>query len=168
MDSKLNLAYPRQVILVTSRAQHHTRFDSKKLLKDNIVTLSWHTPVSSDPLLYAISLSSSRYSYELIKESGVFAINFMPYDLKKQSLFCGRNSGETIDKFKETGLTKEECEKIDCPRIKESLGIYECEVIDEFDTGDHKLIIGKVLNTVRKHDDNRSFQVSGELFTTTI
>jgi len=163
-----DVAYPRQVILVTSRAEIKPKFSIKKEIKDNIMTLSWHSPVSFNPELYAVMIGKERFSYGLIHESKVFVVNFMPYKLKKEVLFCGRISGENIDKFKETGLIKEEAETIDCCRIKQALACLECEVINEIDAGDHVIFIGKVLKTVSKREEKRVFQVKGDVFTTTI
>ena len=100
-------------------------------------------------------------------QSKVFVINFMPFELKKQVLFCGRTSGEAIDKFKETGLIKEEAETIDCPRIKQAAGCLECEVVNEIDAGDHVIIIGEVLKSIKKKESKKIFQKHGDVFTTT-
>ncbi|MFC1728051.1 flavin reductase family protein [Nanoarchaeota archaeon] len=162
----MEIVKPRQTILVSTRGNAEVL--SKKIKKDNIFTLSWHTPVSFEPFLYAISISPKRFSYKLIKESGVFCVNFISKDLKKQALFCGSQTGEHMDKFKETKLTKGECSKIDCPSIKESLGCLECEVINEIEGGDHLIIIGKVLNICENKKGKRLFQTKGRTFTTTV
>ncbi len=160
-------ANPRQVILVSCRGEVKARFSPGKEIKDNIMTLAWHMPVSFDPPLYAISIGKERYSLNLIKESNVFVVNFMPFELKKEVLFCGRNSGEHIDKFEETGLEKEEAERIDCCRIKQALGCLECEVVNQIEAGDHVIIVGKVLNIKENKKGKRIFQVKGDRFTTT-
>lgn len=157
---------PRQVILVTSRAE--TEIMGKKQEKDNIFALSWHMPLSFEPELYAISAGKKRFSTKLIKQSGVFCVNFMPYSFEKEVLFCGRNSGEHIDKFKESGLEKESCEKIDCARIKQASAFLECEVADEIEAGDHIIFVGRVVKSALLNDKKRVFQLSGNQFTTTI
>lgn len=157
---------PRQVILVTSRSK--VDILGKEAVKDNIMTLAWHMPCSFNPELYAISVGKQRYSHQLIHESKVFAVNFIPFSLEEKALFCGTHSGEHLDKFEAARLTKEECDKIDCCRIKEAIAYIECEVIDEIEAGDHTIFIGKVLNSsVTKHD-KRLFQSIGRKFTTTI
>ena len=98
------VAYPRQVILVSSRAEVKSPFSANLQKKDNVMTLSWHTPLSFVPELYAIIIGKTRFSYKLIKESKVFVINFMPFDFKKQVAMAGSMSGEHIDKFKELGF----------------------------------------------------------------
>lgn len=155
---------PRQVILVTSRAE--AEILGKRQVKDNIFTLAWHMPVSFEPELYAISAGHKRFSTKLIRESGVFCINFMPFSSAKEALFCGRHSGNHLDKFKECNFGKESCEKIDCPRIKQALAFMECEVVNEIEAGDHTIFIGKVVKSSLLKDEKRIFQ-SGNQFTTT-
>ena len=163
-----DVAYPRQVILVSCRGEVKKKFSPDKEIKDNVLTLSWHTPMSYDPPLYAVCIGKGKYSLDLIRESSVFVVNFMPFKFKKEVLFCGRNSGEHLDKFKETGLEKEEAEKTDCCRIKQALSYLECEVVNEIEAGDHIIIIGKILNIKKNKKGKRIFQVKGDKFTTTV
>ncbi len=158
------LTDPRQVILVTSREEMDIL--GKKQVKDNIITIAWHMPVSFNPKLYAISVGKTRFSCEIIKKSKAFVVNFIPFELKDKALLVGTKSGMHIDKFKEAGLTKEECDNIDCPRIKEALAYIECEVINEVDAGDHIIYIGKVLNSNIKKAGKRLLQQEKD-FTTT-
>ncbi|MBR9691659.1 flavin reductase family protein [Candidatus Woesearchaeota archaeon] len=161
-----DVAKPMQAILVSSRAEIKTKFSPEPEVKDNIFTLCWHMPVSFDPPLFAISAGKARYSSKLIKESKVFVVNFMDLKHEKEVVFCGTNSGEHIDKFKETGLEKEEAEKIDCVRIKQASGFLECKVVNEVDAGDHIVFIGEVLNMDLKKTKNRMFS-EDDRFTTT-
>ena len=161
------LINPRQTILVSCRAHLKKRFSEHEEIKDNIITLDWHMQTSFKPFLYAISIGKTRYSLGLIRESKVFVVNFMPINLKDKVLFCGTNSGETIDKFQVSGLHKEESESIDCPRIVEALGYLECEVFSEVETGDHILFIGKVIKSSLKKEGKRIFHTDDD-FTTTV
>jgi len=154
----VKIVNPRQVVLITSRWKD----------KDNVMTAAWHTPLSFDPMMYGIVIGKTRYSLNLIKKSKVFVVNFMPKEYEKEILYCGRNSGRDVDKFKETGLEKEEAEKINCPRIKQALGYLECKVVKEVTAGDHILFIGKVLKADLKKEGKRLFQVFGNKFTTTL
>ena len=157
---------PRQTVLVTCRS--HVKVLNKEIVKDNIITLDWHMPTSFNPELYAISIGKTRFSLEFVRQSKAFVVNFMPYSLKDMVLRCGRVSGKHVDKFKDTGLTKADGEKLDCPRIKEALAWLECEVVDEFETGDHIIFIGKVVNSEFMKSDKRVFHTEGDDFTTTL
>ena len=117
----MDIQNPRQIILVSCR----------NVGKDNVLTLSWHTPLSFRPELYGLVMSKKRFSYGMIKESGCFVVNFMPLDMKNEVLYCGTHSGKKVDKFKELVLGKEEAEKIDCPVIKECVAYLECKLVDE-------------------------------------
>lgn len=149
---------PKQTILLTCRAEG----------KDNIIALDWHTILSFEPRMYAVSIGKTRFSFNLIKSSKVFVVNFMSKDFEKEVLFCGQNSGKTLDKFKETGLEKEEAETIDCPKIKQALGYLECKVEKEIEVGDHVLFIAKVSKAEIKENGKRLFHLLGDKFTTTI
>lgn len=155
----------REAVLVTSKAE--VDILGKKTEKENIVTIAWHMPLSYDPLMFAIALSDKRFSHKLISKSKAFAVNFLPASFKKQILFCGRNSGELIDKFEKSGLTKEDSEKIDCPRIKEAVAFLECEVVEEVKAGDHIVFIGKVLNSGQKKKAKRLYHLGGDKFIST-
>ena len=149
---------PKQTILLTCRAKG----------KDNVITLDWHTLLSFKPMMYAVSIGKTRFSFNLVKSSKVFVVNFMSKDFEKEVLFCGRNSGKVLDKFKETGLEKEEAETIDCPRIKQALGYLECKVEKEIEVGDHVLFIAKVSKAELKEKGKRIFHLFEDKFTTTL
>lgn len=161
----MSIPNPRHVVLITSRGT--ATIIGKKTEKDNVMAADWHTQVSFKPLMWAVSVGKERFSAKLIDSSKCFCINFMPYSFKDNILKAGSLSGEHIDKFKEAGLEKEECEKIDCPKVKGNTGFLECEVINVIDTGDHFIYIGKVLKSDVR-DDKRLLHIEGSRFTTTI
>jgi flavin reductase (DIM6/NTAB) family NADH-FMN oxidoreductase RutF len=156
---------PLQTVLITCREE--VMILGKNVHKDNIITIDWHMPTSFEPGMYAISIGKTRFSHKLISKGKAFCVNFMPFELKEKVLYCGRHSGEHIDKFKEAGLAKEECENIDCPRIGEALGYIECEVIHEIDTGDHVIFIGRIAGAKELKTGKRIFHTEGDNFTTT-
>ena len=160
------LAGPRQVVLVTSRS--NMEVIGKEIEKDDIITIAWHMPVSFEPQLYAVSIGKTRYSCGIIQKSKSFVVNFIPYELKEKALFCGTHSGQHMDKFKESGLIMEEAQSVDCGRIKQATGYLECEVINEVDSGDHIIFVGKVVNSDSKGITKRLFQGDKTDFTTTM
>jgi flavin reductase (DIM6/NTAB) family NADH-FMN oxidoreductase RutF len=138
------LINPRQTVLVTSRGKAIVLGHERE--KDDAIAIDWHMPASFTPFMYAISVGKKRFSYKLIKESGVFAVNFMPFELAKEVLFCGRHSGEYMDKIAEAGLKKQDASRIDCPVLPDSAGWLECKVLQEIDSGDHAIFIGEVIS----------------------
>jgi len=57
---------------------------------------------------------------------------------------------------------KEEAEIINCPGIKQALGYLECEVVDEIETGDHILFIGRVTKAELRKRGVKLFHISGD------
>jgi len=131
----LEAANPRQVIIVTARDGG----------KDNAMSLTWHSPASFSPELYTIFLSKRRRTYEMIRESGVFAVNFLTEDMAREAIYCGTKTGRSVDKFKELGMEKEECERINCCRLRKAAAYLECKVVDELPAGDHVIVVGEIL-----------------------
>ncbi|MFX1450884.1 MAG: flavin reductase family protein [Promethearchaeota archaeon] len=136
--------YPRNVVLVTT-------IDNKG--KPNIITLAWTMNVSFRPPIVAISIANTkRYSYKLLQEVEEYVVNVPTREIIKEVLFCGRNSGKDVDKFKATKLTPLPANFVKPPIIKECVGFIECQVINKVKAGDHTVFFGKVLDCYVKKD----------------
>jgi flavin reductase (DIM6/NTAB) family NADH-FMN oxidoreductase RutF len=157
---------PRQTVLVSSTQE--MELFGKNIEKNNLIAVDWHMPLSLKPFIYAISIGKERFSLEMIRKSGVFVVNFMPFSFSDSVLFCGRNSGRHMDKFFETRLTSINCEGIECVKVKEAIAHLECEVIQEIEVGDHILFIAKVIRFHEEGNGKRLFHVEKDQFTTTI
>ncbi|MDD5449402.1 MAG: flavin reductase family protein [Candidatus Omnitrophica bacterium] len=143
LDKANRLINSGQVILVTSAYEK----------KANIITLAWNMPISHKPPLMAISLAKKRFSYDLIKKSGEFAVNIPTAELFDEMYYCGRNSGRDVDKFKETDLTAQKANKLKyTPLIKECAGHLECRLYFEKEAGDHVLILGEIIHASAEKD----------------
>jgi flavin reductase (DIM6/NTAB) family NADH-FMN oxidoreductase RutF len=113
--------------------------------KESIITLAWQMPVSASPPMAAISVGPSRYSHDLISQSGQFVINVPPFSLLKETIYCGSVSGRDEDKFEGAGLTREPAQIVSAPLIAECIGHLECKVAQEVTAGDHTLFLGEVV-----------------------
>ena len=161
-----DIVNPRQTVVVTCRGSADVL--GRKKMIDSGLAVAWHSPLSFDPELYGICIGKTRFSLKLISESRVFAVNFMGFGQKETALVFGSTSGHAADKFAKSGASKVECDSIDCCRIGEAAAFLECEVIDEFDVGDHVFFVGKVLNKRQVNDDKRLFYKGGSSFTSTL
>ena len=92
-----------------------------------------------------ISVRPERHSYHMIKETGEFVINLTTEKLAKATDFCGVRSGRDIDKFKETGLTREKADIVSAPMIQESPVSIECKVKEIKELGSHHMFLADVL-----------------------
>ena len=131
--------------------------------RSNIITVAWTGIMNTDPAMVYISVRPSRYSYNLIKESGEFVINLTTKDLAYATDWCGVKTGEKVDKFKEMRLTKEKAKFVKCPMIKESPVSVECRVKEIKDLGTHHMFVAEVLaiNADEKYiDEKGAFDIS--------
>ena len=156
---------PRQTILVTVRGMADI-YGTRKII-DNVLSVDWHMPCSFDHFFYAISIKKTHLTYQLILQSKIFVVNFIPDNMEDAVLFCGTHSGLHIDKFKEAKLFKLDSGVVDCCKIAGALGYLECEVAYEHDCGDHAVFFGKVIHKEVKQDSKRLFHKYDNLFTTT-
>jgi flavin reductase (DIM6/NTAB) family NADH-FMN oxidoreductase RutF len=127
--------YPNPVVLVSSEYES----------KESIITLAWAGTCCSDPPMVSVGIRPERYSYELIKESKEFVINFPVARMLKQVEFCGMKSGKTSDKWEECNFTKVKSKIVGAPRISECPVNMECKVEQIITLGTHDLFIAKAV-----------------------
>ncbi|MBR3676400.1 MAG: flavin reductase family protein [Alphaproteobacteria bacterium] len=115
------------------------------LEKPNVMTAAWTGIVCTEPTLVYVSIRPSRYSNELIRQSGEFVINVPTVELAKAVDLCGVKSGRDTDKFKLAGLTAAICEKIDAPQVAEAPVSLECKVKEITSLGSHDVFLAEVV-----------------------
>ena len=131
--------------------------------KSNIITVAWTGILNTNPAMVYISVRPTRYSYNLIKESGEFVINLTTKDLAYATDWCGVKTGAKVDKFAEMHLTKEKAKFVKCPMIKESPVSVECKVKEIKALGSHHMFVAEVLaiNADEKYiDEKGAFDIS--------
>jgi len=115
--------------------------------KKNIITIGMFAYFSGKPTLVGVGIAPSRYSFDLIRQSGEYVVNAVDKKLMNAVRVCGEKSGREVDKFELAKLTAEKGIKVDAPLIKESPVSIECKVVKEVEVGDHVWFIGEVLAT---------------------
>ncbi|MFH1591363.1 MAG: flavin reductase [archaeon] len=153
MDRNLALSIigPRQAVLVTCQGKMAVGSATRQATDIHPVTS--HMLVSAEPFVYAIALDKDVGATEIIRHTGVFAINFVPARFAR---IVDRLMNHPLkeDKVEISGLDIKPCEKIDGFRLADVAGYLECEVMDRFDYGDREMIIGRVVAGAEseKHD----------------
>ena len=139
-----NMLYPLPVVMVSA---------ADKEGRDDIITVAWAGTVCTNPPMVSISIRPERYSYHMIRETGEFVINLTTEELAFATDYCGVKSGRDVDKFKETGLTREKAEKVKAPMIAEAPVSIECKVKEIRELGSHHMFIAQVAAV---HADEKS------------
>lgn len=111
----------------------------------NIITIAWTGIVNSNPPMTYVSVQKSRFSHDIILNNGEFVINLVNEDLTKAMDYCGVKSGRDVDKFKETGLTKEPADIVKAPLIAESPVCLECKVLEMKELPSHDMFLAEIV-----------------------
>lgn len=109
--------------------------------KVNGMTAAWVSQVSLNPLLVMVSIAPPRYSHDLIKESGVMAVNVLTSEQVELGKRFGYKSGRKVDKFAGlewiTGATG-------APILPQAYAYLDLKLVATYPAGDHTLFVGEV------------------------
>lgn len=108
----------------------------------NGMTAAWVSQVSLRPLLLVVSIAPGRYSHDLIKESGVFAVNVLTREQVDLGKRFGFQSGRRVDKF--AGL-EYIVAATGSPILPQAHAYFDLKLVDTFPAGDHSLFVGEVV-----------------------
>lgn len=110
------------------------------------MTAAWFMPVSINPPLVAVAIAPQRYTFELLMRSKEFAIMSVPRSLVKEAIeIFGTLSGRSINKFKLAKVEVIKARSISAPIIKDMPLVMECKLVQASSTGDHYIIVGRVI-----------------------
>lgn len=116
--------------------------------RPNIITVGWTGITNTIPPKTYISLRPERYSYPLIRESGVFSVNLTNAPLVRAADLCGVRSGKDLDKFAAAGLTAKPGPETGCPVIAESPLSMECRVTNVLPMGSHDMFLADIVSVL--------------------
>lgn len=125
--------------------------------KINGMTAAWVTQVSFKPAMVGVAIAPQRYTYELIKASGVFCINAVSQKHMQLAKDFGFKSGRKMDKFANV-------EYMNAPKgspiLKNAYAYIECDVTQTVEIGDHIFVVGKVGEgaILNEHDEPLIFR----------
>ena len=115
--------------------------------RENVFTVAWTGITNTIPPKTYISVRPSRYSYDVIKKSGVFAINLTTTALCRAADYCGVHTGAKVNKFERCSLSTERASEIDCPILADSPVVLECRVTDVIPLGSHDMFLADIVAT---------------------
>ena len=116
--------------------------------KINGMTAAWVSQVSLNPLLVMVSIAPPRYSHDLIKESGVLAVNVLTSDQVDLGKRFGYKSGRKVDKF--AGLEWITA-ATGAPILPQAYAYLDLKLVSTFTAGDHTLFVGEVVEAKILH-----------------
>lgn len=130
--------------------------------RPNALGVAWATRTSFEPFLITISIDHRRYSHEGIQMHKEFVLNYPNEDQAEAAWTCGTKSGRDGDKIELAGLTLVGSKAVKVPTVDGVTVAFECKVVDQFETGDHTVFVGKVVGTTGNPDKPKHLYVSSK------
>ena len=149
-----NMLYPVPAVMVSCQREGE---------KPNIITVAWAGTLCSTPAMLSISVRKERHSYDIIKETGEFAVNLVSKELVRAADYCGVKSGKDVDKFADMKLTPCTLKHIKAPGIEESPVCLSCRVVDIRHLGSHDMFLAEILGVTvdsRYMDEKNKFHLN--------
>ncbi|KMK76196.1 flavin reductase family protein [Alkalihalobacillus pseudalcaliphilus] len=122
--------YPTGVTVVTTNTEDGVPLG---------LTVNSFASVSIDPLLILWSIDKRVSSFDVFTTTNKFAVNVLASD---QADVCTLFASRVDDRF---ANTEWEQSKFGVPVLKNVAGVFECEVFNRVEAGDHMILIGKVV-----------------------
>jgi len=141
-----------------------TAGDPQKKGERGGMAAAWVSRVSWNPPMVAVAIAPERYTLELVKKYGAFAVNLVSKKLEEATMkVFGELSGRSVDKFDAAGLKPEPAKSITAPVLREAPVVLECKVEKLVEAGDHVLVIGRVVKAYKNSDEKPLVWLKGEV-----
>lgn len=113
---------------------------------ENVAPFAMFMNCSTKPEnMVAIAISPRTDTYKNIKDSKEFIIGIPKEDILDKLYKAGEKIDSNISEFDFTGLTPYNSPKLRCKRIQECIVNIDCFFENEIETGNHIIVIGKVI-----------------------
>lgn len=112
--------------------------------ENNVLAVGYCANCSYDPPMVMVGIVPTRYSYKMIKESGVFVVNLVEKEYKDAFDYLGSHSKRDEDKLSKMSIKLAEGKTVNAPILTDCPINIECSVVDSIVTGSHELFIGKI------------------------
>ncbi|MDC7243264.1 MAG: flavin reductase family protein, partial [Sphaerochaetaceae bacterium] len=127
---KKNSLGPRPNILVSCKGKDG---------RENALAVAYAGICSYDPPMLMVGIVPSRFSYKLIKESGVMVVNVADKSNAEIFKYLGTVSGRDEDKLK--NINTKPADLIDCPILTDCPVNIEGTIVDSIVTGSHEMFV---------------------------
>ena len=107
----------------------------------NAFTASWVMQVSFAPMMLAVSVNPNHSSYKILKNSGKFSVNVLAKDQIELAAHFGSPASNRKLASVSWGVFK-----TGVPVLSQALAYFECQLDHETHAGDHRLVLGQVVN----------------------
>jgi len=119
-------------LLLTSRSREGRA--NSMIIGWGLIGSVWGRPI------WTVLVRPSRFTYELIEQTGDFTVSVPGPDMEQACNLCGSTSGRDRDKLRQAGLKAVPARKVQSPIIDGCIIQYECRVLHKNDLDPETLV----------------------------
>ena len=112
--------------------------------EDNVLAVAYCGNCSYNPPMVMVGIVPTRYSYQMIKESGYFVVNLVDKNYQETFTYLGSHSKRDGDKLAAAKVKLADGKKVNAPILLDCPVNIECTIVDSIVTGSHEMFIGKI------------------------
>ena len=112
--------------------------------ENNVLAVAYCGNCSYNPPMVVVGIVPTRYSYQMIKESGCFVVNLVDKSYQETFAYLGSHSKRDEDKLAKIKVKLEEGKKVNAPILPDCPVNIECKVVGSIGTGSHEMFIGQI------------------------
>lgn len=112
---------------------------------ENVAPFAMFMNCSTRPHMVAIAISPKTDTYSNIKKTHEFIIGIPKESMLEKLYKSGEKVDKNISEFIIANLTPYDSKELNCKRIEECIVNIDCIFENEVETGNHNVIIGKVI-----------------------
>lgn len=137
IEKVVYVTQPSPVVLVSTISKDNI---------ENVAPFAMFMNCSTKPdNMLAIAISSKTDTYANIKATKQFIIGIPKENMLDKLYKAGEKVDSNISEFKYANLTSYDSKKLKCKRIEECIVNIDCIYENDIETGNHNIIIGKVV-----------------------
>jgi flavin reductase (DIM6/NTAB) family NADH-FMN oxidoreductase RutF len=136
-------------LLLTSRTREGRA--NSMIIGWGLIGSVWGRPI------WTVLVRPSRYTYELIEQTGDFTISVPGPGMEKACKICGSSSGRDRDKLAQAGLKAVAARKVASPVIDGGIVHYECRVLHKSDLEPNTLVQSIATGSYPNGDFHRTY-----------
>lgn len=128
-------------------------------------TCVWVSRASFMPPLMAVSLATSRQTFDVVKTSSRLCINILGESQHELARMFGFNTGYEVDKFAGVPLRKG---KSGAPIIESCAAYLDCKVQSIIEAGDHSIVLAEVIDAGQLSNERPAVYVAESFYAGTL
>ncbi|KXA96764.1 hypothetical protein AKJ38_02665 [candidate division MSBL1 archaeon SCGC-AAA259I14] len=128
----------------------------------NLAPYSFATPISFSPPLFAVSVGGGKDTILNARETEDFVVTPLTKKWMEKGVRSEISLPRGDSEFEKVGLTQSSSEVVKSPSVGEAPVNIECKYWDDFEVGDHFVLVGEVVHISAKEDAVKNGRINLE------